>query len=762
MQQNGHSNFSLQSKKERKLTFNGVVLGALSSALLLLPTSLLAQQCGVGAAPDKCHCQPTIMSFPNNTIEGGENGKIPVLLEADDVEADGEDSVTLSGGAYVAQGRQSISGGTITYSRATDKIKAVGGIKLRSVAGDSVEADTVDLDVNRKLGTATNAKFKLAERGQIDPETNAVVMQSRGTAEEISLEGEQFVRMSDVKYTTCAEGQEDFFVKAGELEIDQATGMAKAKNASIIFKGVPLLYLPTITFPINDQRKSGFLFPSFGTDSESGFVIEAPWYWNIAPNVDATITPRILTDRGVQLGVEVRHKTEQGETLFYGEHLPSDDLASDEDRTMFALRHDSDIGENVSVDVDFNDVSDIRYFEDFGSEVGRVSSVYVPRSAKLNYSADYWNASLGYSDYQIVDDSVNVSGQPFERRPELSFSTNLPKTGLVQVDVAASATNFAHEDATKDQGWRYVVEPKVSAPMEKVWGYVTPAVQLKNVSYSIDNRDVDSRTTPILSVDSGLYLEKDTSFFGESVTQTLEPRALFLYRDADTIAAGDQVDFDTESVRFNNFNSLYSSTGFTGDDQVADGQQVTLALTTRMFNEDGNQRLKASIGQAFYSDDREISRFKDGALVTETRDKSDLLGELTLDLGNSWQIDTFLQYDTEESELSTTNLNARYAESTDKYIEFGYRKSNDSALDQLVVEGEWPISPNMSLFGVERYGLEESENLQTRLGFEYDACCWRLRVSADSLRRSNQETRNAIFAEFELTGLGKVNTSTGF
>jgi len=621
----GRFGFSINSKEERKFSFSSVVIGTLSSAILLLPTSLLAQQCDVAADPS-CHCQANIIGFPNNAINVGEGGKLPVLLEADQVEADGEDSVTLSGGAYVAQGRQSISGGVITYSRETDQISAVGGVQLRSVAGDSITADSVSLDVNQKLGVAQNAKFKIAERGEIAPETNAVRVQARGDAQEIALEGEQFIRMKNVKYTTCTEGQDDFFVRANELDIDQSTGMAIAKGASVVFKGVPLLYVPAMSFSVDGRRKSGFLFPKFGSDSDSGFVFEAPWYWNIAPSVDATVTPRLYTDRGIQLGFELRHKTDDGDTLFYAEHMPSDDLEGDDTRSMFSLRHDSKVSDNLSLDVDFNDVSDKKYFQDFSTEVDQFSAVYVPRKAALRYSEEYWNASVAYSDYKIVDEATNVSNKPFEKLPEIAFSTNLPKTGMMQFDVEGSATNFAHEAEGKDEGWRYVLKPKVSIPMEEIWGYVTPALQINNTSYNIDGRNVDGRTTPIVTVDSGLYLEKNTSFYGEKVTQTLEPRLMFSSASVDEVTEENEVDFDTQSVRFNSFNSLYNVTGFTGDDQIADGSQVALALSTRMYNDEGEQRLKASIGQAFYSEDREIEvRNDDGKFEKVKSNESDIL-----------------------------------------------------------------------------------------------------------------------------------------
>jgi len=727
----------------KRFVFGVTVLPVVYSA------NVFAESC-VG---EKCACEPNIIAFPNNTVDGPK-GKIPIVLEADNVESQGDKAVILSGDAFVAQGRQSISAGKITYSKETDRATGEGDVTLRSVAGDLVTADSIDLDINSKIGSAKNAKFKLAERGLIEEETNAVAVQSRGSAGELSMEGEQFVRLKNVEYTTCVEGQDDYFLRAKELELDQATGMGRAKGATVVFKGVPIFYAPTFTFPINDERKSGFLFPSFGFDSDSGAVFAAPWYWNIAPNMDATFTPRIYSDRGIQLGAEVRHLTDNSETYFYGEFLPSDKEFNDEDRSVVTLQHDQDITERLSAKVDFNDVSDQSYFTDFRNDIRYFSTTYIPRNARLSYNADYWNASAGISEFELVDDSIDPVNKPFERRPEFRFDSNFPKLGLFQFETSASATNFSHD--SKQDGWRYLLNPSVEIPVESVWGSLTPRLELDYAGYSIDDADVDSRSIPVFSIDSTLHLEKRSSFLGETAIQTLEPRIFFVYAGEDNQENAPL--FDTKALRFNNFNNLFSTSGFTGGDRAADNRQVTLALTSRVFDKNGKQRLKASIGQAYYLEDREVTI--DGE--TATASKSDLLAEASIDFGNHWELDTFVQYGTETSDLRTLNITGEYRESADKFASIGYRRSEvSSAIEQVILQGEWPLNDHFSLFGTERYSIEDSENLQTQFGFEYDACCWRLRLSANRLRTTNSEERDSILAEFELTGLGKVRTNSG-
>ncbi len=709
------------------------------------------------------HCSPDILAFPNHS-KAGSDGVLPIVLEADDVESEGKKKVTLKGKAFVAQGRQSIGGETIVYDRENDKVKANGSVELRSVAGDLITADSVDLDVNTSIGSADNAKFKLAERGLITDETNAVAVQSRGSAKKVLVEGEDFVRLKKAAYTTCVEGQDDFFIKASELELDRATGIGTAKHARFIFKGVPFFYLPRVSFPISDKRKTGFLFPVLGSDSESGFFFGTPWYWNIAPNADATITPKIFTDRGVQLGVEARHLSKNSETEINAEVLPSDSEFVDENgetdqtRHFIAIDHEQDFTDKLKLTLDVNDVSDTEYFRDFRTNINAFSATYTPSEARLEYLEDNWDLRLRTVTYQVIDDNAT---DPFDILPELSFNNrydDIAGSGF-NFRTSAAATNFKRDG--EESNSRVLIKPSIERPFENVWGFVKPKLEIDFASFSQD--DADSRTAPIFSVDSGVFLERRTSFQGGKALQTLEPRLFYVNANSD--ADDNTPNFDTQSLDFNNFNDLFSTTGFTGNDNVADGQRLTFALATRYFDGEGEQRLKAQIGQAFFIDELESTNDEG---VTTTRDKSDVLVDLDFQVTDVLKFNTFFGYgdiDGSGDEVRNANFNIDYQPTANNFIKFSYRLNKDLNTDntivessQFVAEGSWKVSPQWRVFGTQRYDIEDSESIQTQFGAEYDACCWSLALTADRLRKSEDEFRNAIFAQIEFAGLGKIKT----
>ncbi len=745
----------------------------MAPAVLVAPASVFAASSGDDRAEQKsAHCGPDILAFPNHSVADSD-GVLPIVLEADDVESQGKEKVTLKGKAFVAQGRQSVAGEKIVYDRQNDTVQAQGSVELRSVAGDLISADSVDLDVNTSIGGAENANFKLAKRGNITEETNGVAVQSRGSAKTVSIEGEDFVRMKNASYTTCVEGQDDFFIKASELELDRATGIGTAKNARFIFKGVPFFYFPRVSFPITDKRKTGFLFPTLGTDSESGFFFGTPWYWNIAPNADATITPKVFTDRGVQLGVEARHISRNSETDINAEFLPSDSEyvndqgETDQSRHFIAIDHEQDFTDELSLTIDINDLSDEDYFRDFRTNINAFSSTYVPSEARLDYVEDNWDLRLRTVTYEVIDEDAT---EPFDLLPQLTFNNrydDIAGTGL-NFRTEASATNFKRSD--EDSNSRILVKPSIERPIENTWGYIKPKLEIDFASFSQD--DAESRTAPIFSLDSGLFLERRTSFQGNKGLQTLEPRVFYVNADADS--SDSNPNFDTSALDFNNFNDLFSTTGFTGGDDVADGQRVALALATRYYDENGNQRFKGQIGQVYFIDDL-TSTDDDG--VTTSRDKSDFLVDVDYQVTDLLNVGAFLGYGEiatgEGDEVRNANFNIEYQPTSDNFIKFAYRlnknlrssTADDGSIvntvadtSQFVAEASWKVSSQWRLFGTQRYDIDDSESIQTRLGAEYDACCWSLTVTGDRLRKSDDEFRNAIFAQIEFAGLGRIKT----
>ena len=396
----------------------------LHKQLLLVTSFLLVSlnplQASAACKGNNCACIPSELQFASPVLEPGENGKYPISLEADDVEAQGQELVTLKGNAEVSQGRQTIVADELKYYRATDRVVASGNVEMISANGDYMASESIDVHAPTQIGTLHDTEFKIAKSMSSEGGIDTVQIDSRGTADIVNLEGEGLVRLKNAKYTTCPEGKDDVIISARELELDQTAGVGKARNATIRFMSMPIFYTPYISFPINDERKTGLLTPGFGSDEESGRIFQIPWYWNIAPEQDATITPRYYTDRGLQIGAEYRRKTASSQTFIYGEILPDDDLFGD-DRDLLSVRHTQQFGTNFSGKINYNDVSDVDYFDDFRNDVRYFSASYVPRDASLSYSGRYVNVNVRAKEYQIIDPIISESNKPYERLPAVNL-----------------------------------------------------------------------------------------------------------------------------------------------------------------------------------------------------------------------------------------------------------------------------------------------------------------------------------------------------
>ncbi len=717
-----------------------------------------------------CVCLPSELEFASPALAPNADGEYPISLEADSVESEGDDLVTLSGNAEVTKGRQTVVADKLQYYRESERVVAEGSVEMISERGDYLKSDAIDVHVPTQIGTLKNSEFKLARSMSRSGDRDVVKVESRGSAELVSLEGEGFVRLENANYSTCPEGNESVVIGANSLELDRLGGVGRARGATVRFKGVPVFYAPYISFPLNDQRKTGFLTPSYGSDEESGNIFEFPWYWNIAKNQDATITPRFFTDRGLQVAAEYRRRSENSSTQVYAEILPDDDIFGD-DRDLLSIQHSQQITRNLSARINYNDVSDIDYFNDLRNDVRSFSATFVPRDAQLNYTHRYFRLGARANEYQIIDDRVSSEFAPYERLPSLTFSTNLPDGPYgAKYGVNASYTNFNSD--SRVEGTRTSVNPYVELPFENLWGYVKPKLSIHNSSYSLDNveagvEDNPSFTVPVFSVDSGLYFEKNTSWFGEDALQTLEPRVFYAYapdEDQDDVPV-----FDTSQVSLNNFSNIFRANRFFGYDRVGDTNQLTLGATTRIIdNKTGDQRLTASIGQLVLLDDLEQNLSSTAPIESGL---GDLLAEVRTEF-NGWTTYSFLQYDHDESELRTARFSLGYSPKDDsrKNIQVGYYRvdSGDSAVDQLTIDANWPISDRWQFFGSERYSIEDSESIETRAGVEYNGCCWKLRFVGTSridtrLRRTNttmdfDDKRTAFFIELELTALGRIKT----
>ncbi len=759
----------------------------------------------------------------------------PIELEADEMGTDDGNTVVLSGDAEVVQGNQAIKADKLVYRKEEDRLDAVGEVVIYTPFGDRIEADRMDIELETFIGEADNPRFRIAERDSVrdqtllgdsgsgaptlrellaidrgetiafrdeQDETEAKPGQStvraRGNAEKVFFEGHDLMRLQNVEYTTCLEGQDDVVISAAEVELDKADNVGVARNVKLKFMDVPVFYFPYLSFPISSERKTGFLFPGIGRQDDAGIVLEAPWYWNIAPNVDATFVPRYYEKRGTQLAAEVRYMTSSSTGSVRAEVLPGDDLftgANDEDiapgsedRSAFSFRHEQQFSDRLTGRIEYEDASDRFYYDDFDTDVEITSSTHLPRFADLSYFGNYWQLGGRFTEYQTLDDDVPVSDRPYQRLPQLNAIGQIPLfDDLLEFGLLGEWTNFQRDSGLT--GTRLDLTPSISFPYRQVYGFVVPKLGYRFTNYSLDDLgatgfsdDSPSRAVPVASVDSGLYFDRSTSWRGKDHIQTLEPRLFYTY-----IPYEDQRDlpvFDTSELSFDNFSDLFRENRFHGADRVGDTSQLTVALTSRLLNDaTGLESLSASIGQILFLKDREVdlrtlpTNDSDGTIEGEiddgeadnelddtddfidTRSTSDLLASLDAQFNDNWSLGSFLRYDTDESDIGFGRIDLEYEQNARQRLQLGYYYAGESN-EQIDLRVAWPISSRWDFRARERYDLDRNVHQETTLSLGYEACCWGIDFTYQRrVGRREDEYKNSFFVVFELTGLGRIRSA---
>ena len=725
---------------------------------------------------------------------GKDPASLPLDLEADQVEKTPDGPIVLQGNARITQGSRSVAADEIRYDQDSDEMQARGNVVLRSASGSRFESDTLEYKIGSGVGEAGQTRFELAvpakprggpkrfrRRYQEDetrfetqvPEMARTEQESagggdtpagpasggqvrtsgRGEADRVNFEGAGLLRLNNATFTRCARGQNDVLISAGQIRLDQIDGVGVAKNVKVKFLGVPIYYSPRMSFPISDQRKSGFLSPSFGSDQRSGSFWAIPYYWNIAPSMDATVTPRYYADRGLMLQGEFRYLGENYRGRLGGNFLPSDDVFGD-DRSSFSWRHDQRFSSRLTGRVNFQDVSDTSYYNDFSKNLRVSSATHLPQRASLAYSGDRLYVSADALVYQTIDPTIAKSSQPSERLPRVRFGTRFPyKSGQLNYGIKGEVVNFQHD--TRVAGTRLDLTPSVSLPLKKVYGFVKPQVSLRHTSYSgLDNvapgADTGpSRTVGVFSIDSGLFFERETRWQGRAFTQTLEPRLFYVY--AEKQEQDNLPNFDTGVLSLNNFSNLFRDNRFVGADRVEDANRVTVALTSRLVEDStGREWARGSIGQIYYFADREVG-------TDDTTDKSDFLAQGKITLNKDLRVGATWRWDPEQEVTREGRIDVDYRPGGDRRAFLAYRFLRDSR-EQLDLQFNWPLAPRWRVFGRSLYDIRNSNNLSTSVSVRYNACCWAVSLGAWQRVDNQGQERNAIFVQLELTGIAAVRT----
>jgi len=624
------------------------------------------------------------------------------------------------------------------------------GISTRSKLQDSQNSLTDDPKQYQEDYSQTGAP---AEKTSNEPHYKTM----RGDAETIFFEGQDKKRLENSRLTSCDPGVDDWYLKAQEISLDEYMQSGKAKNAYLEFKGVPILYSPWMGFSYSGERQSGFLTPSYGSTSRSGLELSIPYYFNIAPNMDATIGTRLLSKRGVEFEGQFRYLTESSSGLDNIEYLNNDNETGQR-RYYLNLGHEERFNKAWSAGFTYQKVSDDQYFSDMSTRIITTSQVNLPQGAHVNYGGENWQFSGLVQKYQTLD-GVSYT---YEQLPQLNL-TGIKEWDYVTGNLTSQWTDFERNSAAPlgATGSRLHVYPSVSVPFIQPYGFITPKFGVDMTQYSLSNntfvinganvsKNSATRTLPIVSLDSGLFFERDVNIVKNSYTQTLEPRLFYVYipnKNQDLLPI-----FDTGLADLNQ-GTLFSENQFTGSDRINNANQLSMALTTRMIDKDtGIERFSASIGQRYYFTNQQVLLPGE---IPSTSNSSDIIASASAKLSNRWNLDTSWQYNTELAGIDRTSINARYNPEPGKAFNFSYQYTKD-VLRQFNISGQWPLSNGW--YGVARinYSIQDKKPIENLIGLEYDAGCWQARAVIQQVETATASSSYGLFFQLELTGLASV------
>lgn len=692
--------------------------------------------------------QPTLSLAPHPAQS---DEKTPVFISAMQMQGKTDTYVEAEDDVELRKRGLRVNADKLRYDEPQETLDASGNVRIQTDAA-VVKGPDLHYRIPDSTGFMNKPAYALS--------AGAGGVPGQGTAEKISFQGEDRMQLDDAKYSACAVGREDWWIRANEMELDRSTNTGTGRNAWIEFKGVPLLYTPYITFPLRKQRKSGFLAPAFGTSDTRGIELTVPYYWNIAPNYDATFTPRVLTKRGLQLGGEFRYLQPNYAGEIQGEVLPNDDVTKTT-RDAFRISHVQNFGAGFYGNLDFQKVSDDDYYRDLSPLIAATSKSVLPREGNLSYGYGPFGANLKIQRYQILQDPITPIAEPYERVPQLTaLYRKLDVFGFADVNAHAEYVEYRHN--TTVNGSRATFYPSFSVPLTRAYGYLTPKFGVHYTRYNLDqnlnqnptNLPDTTRTLPIFSLDSGLTFEREASLFGQSVTQTLEPRLYYLYvpfEDQNQIPL-----FDSGEPDFS-FAQIFSENRFSGGDRISDANQVTLALTTRFIEAgSGLERLRAAVAQRYFFKTPRVTISPTTAAPTDKA--SDFLASVGGQISKAWSADATLQYNPNIGRNEKYNFGVRYNPEDGKVANLTYRYTRD-ALHQIDASGQWPIAQNWQLLGRWNYSLQDNKTLEALGGFEYREGCWAVRVVAHQFQTATQRDTNAIFLQLELSDLASLGTN---
>ena len=730
------------------------------AVLCALPFTVAAQQ-GL-----KLKSQPSLILIPPMLKE-----EVPLFLEADEVRGHNEQETEAEGTVRLRKRDQAVYADWLRYDKTTDEVAAQGNVRIEREGG-VVEGPRLQYNLESDRGFMEKPRYQFHQVKEVKTQSQPIpsagdahpVFQAtdgRGTAERLLFEGPNQYRAEQGDYTSCGPGNDDWYLRAGDLKIDKERDLGIARDASIVFMGATIFYTPYVSFSLHQERKSGFLAPHYGSTANGGPELTVPYYWNIAPNRDATISPRIMTRRGVQFDGQFRYLEQNYSGEVRAEVLPEDRVRGGIERNAYFLRHVQTMPSGWYGSLNLQKVSDDNYFTDLSTQIAVTSQVLLPREGIIGRTGGWgesgsYNLNLTAHSWQTLQaDPLAPVTPPYNRLPQLTLTA--ARQDVLRTDFDFLGQYVAFDHPTQVTGQRSMLYPSFSLPVQTSFATITPKVGFNAAHYAIDPNTTgftdQNRALPIFSTDSSVVFERPFNIANKAYTQTLEPRLYYVYipyHNQNNLPV-----FDS-GVQDINFASIYSENQFAGWDRINDANQVTFGVSSRLVSsETGAERLRAGVAQRFYFTGQRVTL---PGVPVRTGTSSDFLAALSGAVAPYWTADAGWQYSTDFSETQKFNVGARYQPQPGKVLNMSYRETINQ-LRQTDFSTQWPIGRGWTGLARWNFSLREGRTLEGLFGAEYNGDCWVMRVVAQRFATTTTSETTTFFVQLELNGLSRIGSN---
>jgi len=664
-------------------------------------------------------------------------------------------SALFNGNVTIASPNSMINANVAQIDDNGKQVTASGDVLYRDQALQ-VESQGVELNSELQLLQMQDTEYQFKD------------IAGRGSADLFSLSGEQGLRLEQVSFTTCPKGGEDWKMFASEIVIGKDSPFGEAYNTNFYVGGVPVFWLPYFAFPVTAGRQSGLLFPNIGSSSRTGVEYEQPLYWNIAPNYDATISPRLMTNLGIQLKTEFRYLFSQSQGEVQLEYLPKDiDTDTQGERYFYRYLHQGKISDNWNVNIDFSGISDDNYIVDLGSDYYNRADTHLYRQAGVSYYSSNLDFSLNFRDFEVIGDHPDV----YRALPEMKLNYNNDLGQYVDFTLASEAAYFENSLNSKPNAFRVHIEPSLSLPYQRAWGELLAEVSFLQTYYEQElpqetAAPLDasvSRTIGQGRLYGSLIFEQENLVLDSQYLFTIETKAQYLYT---SFEEQDNIGLYDATPLLTTFNNLFRGQEFTGLDRINDNNKITLGATARLVDQQNREKLTLSVGQIFH--------LQNSKLISSVREdnRSALAAEFDWQVNQRWFLHSDIQVATRTQKVERVSVATEYRIDDNKLIQMNHRYIRDLSgeeINQFGVTASWPINEKWHWVGRVYRDANLSRTTESFTGIQYDSCCWALRVTYQrslsnrfnaSGLRTTDEFESGIALQFIIKGIGSRKSNS--